>query len=259
MKAGGERRFIMPLLHHFKNTPLVDINQDAIDHAADTLYPNASAATRNRQVYSPISAILKRAGIEQTIRRPKGSQGRELTHWLQPEQAFRLFREADKIDRQFGLFLRFLCYTGERLTSALRITVQEIEFSQSMAYIRRGKNGKPRAVYLPPDLVKRMKAHPKGLQREGKFFTFSKSGYLYDMLDEACLAAQISLPPRVAFHVFCHTWATWMRRDAGMDARGLVGTDRWKDIKSTFRYTHVVVSEESRKAALLPVEKKRRA
>lgn len=256
MKAGGEERFLAPLILHFRTTPLSEIDQSAIDHAADTLYPNASAATRNRQVYSPISAVLKRAGMKKELHRPKGAQGRELTHWLQPEQAFALFLEADKLDCQFGIFLRFLCYTGERLTAALKIQVSDIEFDQSLAYVRKGKNGNPRGVYLPPDLVERMKAHPKGIERTGKFFTFSKSGYLYNLLDDTCRAAKVNLPSRVAFHVFCHTWGTWMRR-TGMDARGLVGTGRWDDPKSTFRYTHVVVSEESRKAALLPVEKKK--
>jgi hypothetical protein len=43
-----------------------------------------------------------------------------------------------------------------------------------------------------------------------------------------------------------------MRRYAGLDTRGLLGTTRWKDAKSAARYEHVVVSEESRKADLLP-------
>ncbi|WP_436798696.1 hypothetical protein [Mesorhizobium escarrei] len=44
-----------------------------------------------------------------------------------------------------------------------------------------------------------------------------------------------------------------MRGYAGLDTRGLVGTGRWKDEKSAARYEHVVVSEEARKADLLPV------
>jgi len=48
-----------------------------------------------------------------------------------------------------------------------------------------------------------------------------------------------------------------MRRYGGLDRRGLVGTGRWKDIKSTARYAHVVPSEEAQRAALLPSWKKR--
>ena len=56
------------------------------------------------------------------------------------------------------------------------------------------------------------------------------------------------------FHTLRHTWATWMRRYAGLDTEGLVATGRWKDATSARRYQHLVVSEESRKAELLPVE-----
>jgi hypothetical protein len=47
-----------------------DIDQIAIDNVAKALYPTAVPATVNRQVYTPISAILKRAGVERKIMRP---------------------------------------------------------------------------------------------------------------------------------------------------------------------------------------------
>jgi len=64
MKAGGDTRFIEPLVLHFGDTALDQINQIAIDHAAAKIYPKAGAATRNRQVYTPIIAVLRRAGIQ---------------------------------------------------------------------------------------------------------------------------------------------------------------------------------------------------
>lgn len=257
MIAGGERRFLTPLIKHFAMKKLVAIDQNAVDGAASEIYPDASPATRNRQVYSPISAILKRAGITLALKRPKGSQGRALTHWLKPAEAFRLFAAADRVDREFGLLLRFLCYTGVRLSEALRLECRAVELEQGLAYIPRTKNEQPRGVALPPALVDALKRHPRKLDREGKLFKFTKSGDLYLMLSRTAARAEVTLPERVAFHVFCHTWATWMRR-AGADLRGLVGTDRWKDQKSVARYAHVVVSEESRRADLLPVEKRRR-
>jgi hypothetical protein len=46
-----------------------------------------------------------------------------------------------------------------------------------------------------------------------------------------------------------------MRRYAGLDTKGLVATGAWKDRKSADRYEHVVVSEEARRAELLPTPK----
>jgi hypothetical protein len=51
--------------------PLATIDQIAIDALAEELYPGYPASTKNRQFYTLISAILKRAGIERKVRRPK--------------------------------------------------------------------------------------------------------------------------------------------------------------------------------------------
>ena len=68
--------------------------------------------------------------------------------------------------------------------------------------------------------------------------------------------AEVSLPEGTAFHVFRHTYATWMRRFGGLDTKGLLATGAWKDRKSADRYEHVVVSEDARKAALLPTPRR---
>src|SRR5262245_55109027 len=75
MKAGGERRFMKPLLEHFGDRPLREIDQPAIDAAAHTLHPASSGATRNRQVYTPVCAVLRYAGMQLSLRRPHGSGG----------------------------------------------------------------------------------------------------------------------------------------------------------------------------------------
>ncbi len=56
----------------------------------------------------------------------------------------------------------------------------------------------------------------------------------------------------VNFHTFCHTYATWMRRYAGLDTKGLVGTGRWRSEQSASRYAHVVPTEDARAAQMLP-------
>jgi hypothetical protein len=73
LDAGGEARFLPPLIKHFQETPLSAIDQRAIDQAAIELYANASPATRNRQVHTPVSAILRHAGVAMVLRRPKGA------------------------------------------------------------------------------------------------------------------------------------------------------------------------------------------
>lgn len=258
MNAGGERRFMTPLLKHFGNPPLREIDQAAIDDAAAKLYPTGSPATRNRQVYAPISCVLKHAGVTFQIRRPKGSAGNKGTAWLWPEQAFRLLEQASNLDAEFGLLCATLLYTGERLSEGLSLEVDRVRLSEGYAYLPDSKNGEPRAILLPTYLIAALANHPRGMNRPGEaVFRFTKSGHIYSLLRAAAAKADVELPPRVAFHIFCHSYATWMRRYGGLDTKGLASTGRWKDPKSVDRYTHVVVSEEAGKAELMPVPVRR--
>src|SRR5262245_20504324 len=75
----------------------------------------------------------------------------------------------------------------------------------------------PRAVYLPPVVVAALANHPRGLDRKGRLFRFHDGGRLRAMLAEACRRAGIELPHRTAFHVFRHTYGTWMRLYGGLD------------------------------------------
>src|SRR5262249_49875434 len=77
-----------------------------------------------------------------------------------------------------------------------------------------------------------------------------------DLLKMTLAEANVVLPRRVAFHVFCHTWATWMRQHGGLDTFDLVRTDRWSDPESADRYAPVVGSEQARRADLLPGARK---
>ena len=63
MESGRERRYVAPLLRHFGDLPIDQLDQQAIDRAAAALYPHGANGTRMRQVYTPISAILRFAGV----------------------------------------------------------------------------------------------------------------------------------------------------------------------------------------------------
>lgn len=254
MKAGGERIYIGKLLEHFGDTPLSQIDQATIDAAAAALYPFGSGATRNRSVYTPVSAILRRGGIRLDLRRPIGSGGNKSTAWLWPEQAFSLFEEAERIDPEFAALLIVLCYTGMRLGEALGLTWNDTRLQDGFAYIPTTKTEEPRAIFLPAVAVAAIANVP---HRTARVFRFTKSGHLYSLLRVVAIRAGVDLAERSAFHIFRHTYATWMRRFGRLDTKGLVATGAWKDRKSADRYEHVVVSEEAQRAAMLPTRKVR--
>lgn len=259
MAATGIDRFMEPITEKLGNCALRLIDQAMIDHAAVEIYPNVTAATRNRQFYTPVSAVLKHAKVEWRLKRPKGWRGSFKTDFYLPDQAFLIFAEADKVDLEFGIFLRFLTYTGARLTEATRaFHCKTLSLPDQLGYFEKTKNGDPRAVFLPPVLIAALANHPRGLDRPGEtVFRFRKNGWLYSLLKDVRLA----LKGRVAvkgFHAFCHTYGAWMRRYGGLDTSGLVATSRWKDPASARRYEHLVATEEAQKASLLPLEPKKK-
>src|SRR5262249_53573418 len=57
----GERIYLQKLLEHFGDKPISQLSQVELDTAASFLFPGRSPATLNRQVYTPVSAVLRHA------------------------------------------------------------------------------------------------------------------------------------------------------------------------------------------------------
>jgi integrase len=270
MQAGGERRYVAPLIKHFTPAKLLkEIDQAAIDDAANAMLPAAAPDYRNRKVYTPVSAILHHAlgGKCPIFRRPKGSKGIERKVFMWPEDAFAVLDEADKIDPEFGLYLLTLLYTGVRKTEGRTILPEDVRPDDLSAWLRDSKNGDPRMLRLRPDLAERLKAHLEAIAGRDRLFKFKEGGHFKHLLLRATMAVcGLPCPKRrptgwkkpefrlgfVTFHVFRHTWATWMRMYGGADLQGLAGTKNWRDVRSVARYSHVVPRDEWDRVDSLP-------
>ena len=252
LKRGGDGRFLGPLLDKLENVALVDVVQSLVDEVAVALYPMASAATRNRQVYTPVSAVLRAAGVRAGLERPKGHAGQRRVRWLKPEEAEAVVSHARGVDLELAALLVTLLYTGMRLGEALSVTRDMLDLDAAEIVLGRTKNGEPRTVYLPPYAVTTLRAHVGRIGERHRLFRFTKGQRLYQKLAKATGAAGV---PWFTFHYARHTWATWMRRYAGVDELGLIATGAWADRKSVGRYSHTVIAEEAKRAALLPTPK----
>jgi integrase len=266
LEAGRRKRYVAKLIKYFGETPLDQIDQAAIDAAAVALHPNAGNATRNAGVYTPVSAILHHAGVEIKLKRPKGAKGRIVTDWLRPEDADVVVVAAGRISSEFGTLLRTLLFTGLRLGEVLAWEWSDLHLDEGAAWTRREKGGIESDVKLRPDLVAALRAlRPRDGQ--GRVFRFHQGGHLKHLLTRAKLAALgLPCPVRrptgwyppdnrlswVNFHSFRHTWATWMRRYGGLDTKGLVATNNWRDERSASRYAHAVTSDEWQRVNRLP-------
>lgn len=246
LNAGGSSRFLKPITDHFGPRTLArQIGQVEIDACAVALYPNATAATRNRQVYSPISAILRHAGIRLDLRRPKGAQGQELTHWLRPDQARAMLAAAADIDEEFAAYLILVLYTGARRSEALGLEWATVDLPRATAFIDKTKNGRPRAIHLPPPVVAALAQLDKTRRRVFRWHTPSGLYKLLAKVEQAC-----GFP--IGIHMLRHTYATWMRLYAKLTPEELQRLGAWSDPKSVRRYDHVEAIEIARAADALP-------
>jgi integrase len=146
------------------------ITQTDLAHLADALYSDATAQTHNRQIYSPVIAVLHFGGVERKFKRPKGWRGKKTKSSLEMEQAFALLNEAEVIDTEFGLLCYTCLYTGRRIGELLNddTRLRDLNLKRGTLYLRDTKNGEPVTVHLPPILIEKFKAMPPRPYRHGK-------------------------------------------------------------------------------------------
>lgn len=256
MQAGGDIRFAKKITDYVgTKKAAVEIGQAYVDQMAADLYPSASLATRNRQVYTPVKAILAHAKVPNQIDRPAGGDGAERHIWLEPAEFDRLHRAAQNIDAELALLLLVIFYTGLRLSEALSIDRKKIEVDRETAFVGKTKNGQPRPVYLPPVLVAALSAELAKVAAGPLFATLpalrqTGGSRFYKPVYDAYAAAGVD-PQGAPFHIGRHSFGRNMTR-AGAD---LVATNIWRS-NAAKRYEHYDPSEEARKAALIPGAKR---
>jgi len=242
LENGGEARFIEPLTDYFKSAKLGRIDQAAIDKAAKEIYPEASTSTLNRQVYTPVAAILHYAAERglcdwRKIRRPK--QPKVRVRWLRPEEADKLIAECSP---HLKPLVTFLFYTGARISEAIYLDWHDVDLSRRRVWFIDTKNGEPRGVPLHEQVVVELAnlehregavfRRPDGQPYERKA---DGGGQIKTAFKGACKRAGIvNFTP----HDCRHTWATW-HYAANRNLRALMELGGWKSEGMVMRYTHV--------------------
>jgi len=259
---GGSSRFLAPVIKHFGTTPLARIDQEAIDRMARKLYPDASDATRNRQAYTPASAVMRHAArrgwcAALILERPAPSQ--ERVRWITLREANRLI---DACSNHFRPLVIFLLYTGARAGEALWLDWRNVDLARAHVTFPKTKNGEARGVPLHGRVIA---ALANLGHREGEVFR-RPDGLPYERPDEdddvdtsagtriktafrgACRRAKIT-----DFHPHdCrHTWATW-HYAANRDLGALQRLGGWKSIRMVMRYAHTNVDEHKHTIDRLP-------
>ncbi len=150
IKDGGEQRFLAPILRHFAKHKVKDINGLVVREAAKLLYPDAEPSTWNRQVLTPVKAIINKAADSGlckpiTIKRfpePVRQRPAASREWID-----KFVEAALTLDMpETAAIVRFMFETGARVSEACRLEWKDVDLEGKRAFLERTKTD-PRTVF----------------------------------------------------------------------------------------------------------------
>jgi len=248
LESGKDGTHVGPLLDLFGVTKLSNIGPDMIDRAAYKLGKKKdgspkSPATLNRQVFTPLAAILNHAAAKgwcarPVMSRPKQPEGR--VRWVSHDEADRMI--AAGADHLRPLMI-FLFSTGARLSEALYLDWRDVDLKAGRVAFHETKNGESRGVPLHPRALAALGALP---HREGPVFRrpdgegFASRGGAGGGQIKTAWRTMLKNAGVTDFrpHDTRHTWATW-HYAANRDPFGLMRLGGWKSEKMVARYAHI--------------------
>lgn len=168
--AGGEARYLLgtPLIAMLGKVEVSGIDQEMVDRLAQDHWPDSSSATRSRQCYGPLSAVLKfsarRGWCERwRLKRPKLFK-QEST--LPTDTELRKFVHACR--PHLKRIVVFLLRTGAGVADALQLDWREVDLAGRTARLGKSRGGS-RVIALDAIVVQRL-ALTRPEHRVGKVF-----------------------------------------------------------------------------------------
>lgn len=252
VEAGGEARFVTKITDEIGGLHLLEIDQDRADITARKLYPTAGPATRKRQFYIPLCAVLNHSAKRKWCPKPMiehPSVPEPTTTFSSPSRLARLLPHCTS--RNMRLFVTMLAYTGERLEQIVFLNWdRDINLARRTITFQRTKNGTMRTVPIHDALLIELSAVPEE-KRRGRVFHWRHKTAVHPPLKNACKRAGIDyLPPHQQGR---HTFGTWLRTYAKRDLKGIMQDGGWKDARSAMRYLHTDPGESEDAVSKLPM------
>ena len=230
--AGGKSsRFLATLVKYWGDAKIAEMNSGSVRQAALDLYPNAKNSTRNRQVIVPTLAVInhcaelnlcpslrmKRFKVDTKIKQPVTLE------WI---NAFRA--NADRVD--IGTLALFLFATGARISEALSVRWEHVDFRKRSVLIRQSKIGAERHAHLPADLFLALANLPRDKEPFAIAYTTAR-----DAWERTTRAAGIE---PLTFHSCRHGFATALH-DRGVGVKTIAKAGGWKSAQHLFNtYLH---------------------
>jgi len=186
-----DAKFIQKLSDKFGKWRISDITDSEVSRWAKLTYPRCGPHGLDRQVYTPLITILKRAAgakmcLVPSFQRPDKPERTVVNPAREDEIAALLPACTDRLQA----CVLFMTFTAARASEACRLSAAngDISWEERKAWLWRTKNGTPRVVPLA-GLVFEALWEIKG--RKGAVFGFKTRHSLNQALERACKRAGI--------------------------------------------------------------------
>lgn len=231
LAAGKPSRYLTKLVKYWGDAEVAALNAGSIRQSAMEIYPTAKNSTRNTQVVTPTLAVInhcaelqlcqplrmKRLKIDTKIKKPVTLE------WI---NAFST--AADRSD--IGVLAKFMFGTGARISEALAVRWDDIDFRKHTVLIRQTKLGNERRAHLPMDLFVALANLPRDREPFAIAYTTAREAW-----DRATRAAGIE---PLTFHSCRHGFATALHHK-GVGVKTIAKVGGWKSAKQLFEtYLH---------------------
>lgn len=243
MTHGGERRFLAPLIKHFKGRAIGSIKPGEIREAALALFPQAQPATRNRQGIIPARAVINHAhelGWCNPIKvslfpAPKSRKHKPVDRkWL---KAFMAQADADGLPHLSAIVL-FMNQTGARVSEAVRLTGAHVDLARRIAVLERTKTDEMSVRHLTAELALRLGA--LGLSDDQPVFRYTDPKAVTRRMK--AVAERAKIPARTSHSAGRHSFGTNAMTVPGASVKAAMDAGGWKSAR-LFLETYVHASD----------------
>jgi len=203
LSAGKDSRFVGKIVDAWGKKPLRTLKPEWVRKHAKDIYPDAGNATLNRQVITPLQAIINFAyqdedGRQIKIKRfevdPKKKSAVDAA-WHQK------FAE-HALSPGMAAMARFMFETAARISEACRVQPEDIDFDARTVQLTKTKT-KPRLTYVSPIMIEMMreliasapKANRQDKRKVNGVFGYASRHAVYNGWKTVCDRAGISYAP----------------------------------------------------------------
>lgn len=221
--AGKDSRFLEPIITKWGKKKLRGLKPEWVRQHAVDLYPNASPATLNRQVLTPLQALINFAYQDED-----GRQVKIKRFAVDPKKKEAVDSEwhakfaASSHSPGMTAMARFMWETAARISEACRVTSEDVDLDARTVMLTKTKT-KPRLTRISPvmaDMLRvLMESEPKANRSNKKkingLFGYASRHTVYNGWKSVCEKAGITYaPPHSAGRV---TFATELVVRKGID------------------------------------------